>query len=273
SWDSCRFDPTENSSVAGYDQAFEAVYSEVYSRMGAGMPKMLGPETTGFSGASGYTPNQYLSALSAATNSHVYGYCHHLYNINAGDNPDAYISAMQSFNSSWGTKPRFQTEYEKATDSWPDAHNMALLLHNSLVEEEVSGYIYWDLFWDSGGLVTIPSEGASTYTINSDFYGFKHFSAFIHSGWDRIYTSDDSDALRISAYISGDNQQLSVVIINTSTDTEIDLDLSFTGFSIASGNIYRSSSTQNCVNIGSYNGTSPIAIPANTITTLSLSAA
>ncbi|MGD9110173.1 MAG: hypothetical protein PVG93_04475, partial [Phycisphaerales bacterium] len=41
SWDSCRFDPTENSSVAGYNQAFEAVYSEVYSRFGSSMPKMI----------------------------------------------------------------------------------------------------------------------------------------------------------------------------------------------------------------------------------------
>lgn len=271
SWDSCRLDPTENSSVAGYNDAFEAVYSELNSRFGSSMPKMLGPEATGFYGASGYSLDTYLSAI--INPSHVYGYCHHLYNINAGDNPDAYIAAMQNLNSSWGNKPLFQTEYEKssAPPAWPDAYNMALLLHNSLVEEEMSGYIYWDLFWNSGGLVTIPSYGGDTYIINSDYYGFKHYSAFIHSGWQRIDAETDSDALRISTYISPDNNQLSIVVINTDDETDIELDLDFME-QIVYGDIYRTSREENCALVGNYYGEAPLMLPAESITTLALTA-
>ncbi len=264
--DRCLFDPTENSSHAGYNKAFNAVWVKLDDEMGSSMPKMVASEITGFYGASGYTPSQYLSAIS--DHSRIYGYAHHLYNIDAGDDPDDYNSAMSSFNSAWGSKPLFQTEYEKATDSWPDALNLAHLLHNSLTVEEVSVYLYWELFWDEGGLVTIPSWGASSYTINSDFYGMKHFSAFIFPGWHRIDSTEDSSSLLMSAYISPSNQDVTVVIINTG-GSSVSLNLSFTGFSITTGSVYRSTSSQNCQNIGSYTGGS-LSLPAQSVTTLSL---
>lgn len=265
-WDSCRYNPTENSNYAGYNQAFEAVWQELNSRFGSSMPKMVAPETTGFIGAS-YSPSAYLNAISNL--SHVYGYCHHLYNLDAGDDPDDYISSMTSFNSSWGNKPLMQTEYEKATGSWPDALNIAHLLHNSLAVEEVSVYLYWGLFWDDPyGLVSLPNYGSSTYTINSDFYGFKHYSAFIFPGWHRVYTTENSSSLLMSAYIAPSNQKVAVVIINTSGSSE-SLSLSFSGFSITTGTVYRTTSTQNCQNIGSYTGGS-LSIPAQSVTTLSL---
>jgi len=257
-------------TYAGYKEAFEAVYSELYSRFGSSMPKMLGPETTGFYGASGYSLDDYLSAITS--HSQFYGYNHHLYNINAGDNPDSYLSAMQNFNSSWGTKPLFQTEYEKATDNWPDALNLAHLLHNSLSVEEVSSYLYWDLYWGNGGLVALPSYGASSYTINNDYYGFKHYSAFIFPDWQRVDTSSSSSNLRISAYINPDNQELSVVIINLNASSVAEADLSFTGFSITSGDVYRTSSSENCVLVDTYNQAGPLTIPASSIVTLALDA-
>ncbi|MBN1766119.1 MAG: carbohydrate binding domain-containing protein [Sedimentisphaerales bacterium] len=265
-WDTCEYAGTETTSLAGYDQAFEAVWQEVNSRMGASMPRMLAAEAAGIPNSA-----QYLDNL--INYSHVYGYAHHLYNINSGDNPDVYISAMSDFANDYGDRPLFQTEYEASTGSWPDAMNLALLLHNSLTVEEVSGYLYWDLFWGgSGGLVTLPSYGSSDYTINSDYYGFKQYCAFIHSGWERVYATNDNPELRMSAYISPNDYELTVILINTSTDTAIAADLSYTGFTIVSGEVYRTSETENCVNAGSYTGSSPVSVPAYSIVTLSLSA-
>ena len=268
SWDSCRFDPTENSSVAGYNQAFEAVYSEMYSRFGSSMPNMLGPECIGL----GYgSLDNFLNAI--INHDHVYGYAHHLYHGGNGQDPDSYLPEMQDLNASWGSKPLFQTEYEDQTGAWPDAFNLALLLHNSLTVEEVAGYLYWDLFWaEPSGLVSFPSYGSSDYTINSDFYGFKHYSAFIHSGWQRIDTSTNSSDLRMSAYISPDDQELSVVIINTNSTSAVDADLSFTGFSILDGSIYRTSSSESCALVGTYNQAGILTIPANSVVTIALNA-
>ncbi|MEJ5260648.1 MAG: carbohydrate binding domain-containing protein [Anaerohalosphaeraceae bacterium] len=266
SWDTCRYEPSETSTYAGYNKAFQAVYNKLYARFGTAMPKMLAPETTGLYGAAGSSPSAYISALF--NQDQVYGYAHHLYNINAGDNPDAYLTAMQNFRAQWGTKPLFQTEYEKAAGSWPDAYNLALLLHNALTVEQVSAYLYWDLFWgNEGGLITLNST--STYTINSDYWGFKHFSAFIHSGWQRIEASSSAPMIRISAYISPDGQNLTAVLINTSDSTTVNASAAFPGYTVTGGTLYRTTQTQNCVNLGSYSG-GPLSLPPKSVTTLAL---
>jgi glucuronoarabinoxylan endo-1,4-beta-xylanase len=267
-WDTCRFNPAQTSTIAGYDTAFDAVYDELHARMGQSMPKMLAPESTGFSGAAGYSLHQYLTALNDP--SKVYGYAHHLYNINAGDNPDNYLAAMAAFNAHWGHKPLFQTEYEKATGAWPDALNMALLLHNSLTVEQVAAYLYWDLFWENGGLVSLddPWQSNPGYTLNSDYYGFKHFSAFIHSGWQRIDAASDTAPLRLSAYISPDNLQLTVVIINPSAETAFDLTLTLPGFALENASLFRTTQTQNCIPLGPFNPAVPLTLPPASITTL-----
>ena len=269
-WDSCRFDPTQNSTNAGYDEAFEAVYNDLYSRFGSSMPKMLAPEATGFDGASDSNLGDYISAFT--NQSHVYGYAHHLYNPGNGDFADGYHTAMANFAASYyDSKPLFQTEYSHNNSTFTDAMNLAMLMHNSLVVEGVASYLYWDLFWETpGGLVSFPSYGSSSYTIRPVYYAFKHYAKFTDPGWQRVYATTNSPSLRISAYISPGNDQLSAVIINTSATTAINLDLSFTGFTVADGDVYRSSSSQPCVNIGPF--TNPISVPANTITTLALAA-
>lgn len=266
-WDTCRFNPTESSTVAGFNRAFDAVYEALHAQMGQNMPKMLGPETTGLYGAAGYTPGQYLTALT--DHSRIYGYAHHLYNIAAGDNPDAYISAMAAFKNNWPGKPLFQTEYEKATGSWPDALNMALLLHNALTVEEVSAYLYWDLFWNSGGLISL---GSSSYTINSDYYGFKHFSAFVHSGWQRIDTSANSSDLRVSAYVNPEGSKMTVVLINTNSTDALQSTLDFSGVTAIAltGQVHRTSASENCVMVGAFHPAAPLPVPARSVVTLAL---
>ncbi|MHC4257565.1 MAG: glycoside hydrolase family 30 beta sandwich domain-containing protein, partial [Planctomycetota bacterium] len=268
-WDTCLYDPTENSTNAGYDQAFEAVFDEMDTRFGASMPKMLAPENIGFQAGwvGNYRLDDYLNAI--INHSHVYAYAHHLYGGGNGQDPDSYIPEMQDVNASWGSKPLFQTEYQDSIGAWPDAFNIALLLHNSLTVEEVSAYLYWDLFWgvEGRGMVSIT---ASSYTINNVYYGFKQYSAFVHSDWQRIDATEDSADVRMSAYVSPDNSQMSVVIINTSSTTDADLSLSFNGFTVSSGDVYRTSQTEDCAYIGGFDPNNPLTLPSESVTTLSL---
>jgi glucuronoarabinoxylan endo-1,4-beta-xylanase len=271
-WDSCHFEPTETASYPGFDQATEAVYAEIYSRMGSAMPKMLAAETTGLDRA-----GEYIDELEDL--SHVYGYAHHLYNCDnptgnsgCGDDPDLYIPAMTSFGSQYNDKPIIQTEYsdDSHVTSYQACMDLALLMHNSLAVEGVSGYIYWQLTYSSGvGLVSITS---SSWTINPIYYSMMHYSAFTDPLWQRVDASTNSSDLRISAYISPDNSEMSIIIINTNTTSAVNLDLSFVGFTIDQGGIYQTTTSQYCTLSGTYNGTGTLNIPANSITTLSLTA-
>ncbi len=265
---SCKFLPKEDSNWAGYNLAFEAVYQKLYSRMGKNMPKMLAPETMGFGRS-----RAYIDAI--IDTNHVYGWVHHLYSDGSGsyDNPEGYVAAIKKYAAKYGYKPLFQTEYSRNSD-FTDALYTARHIHNCLVYEGVTSYCYWSLFRKAttgGGLVTLDApKGSGGYTINPPYYAFKQFSAFIDAEWQRIEASTNSPALRTTAFISPDNRQISIVIINTSAATDIALELSTGNFKIRASKVYRTSQTENCVLTGKFEENTPLILPKNSITTVIL---
>ncbi len=264
-WDSCKFTPTETAEWAGYDEAFEAVYQELDSRMSE-PPKMLAPETANIGNC-----EPYIDALIDIN--HVYGYAHHLYGDGDFNHPDSFVPVMESFAEHCGYKPLLQTEYSSNGDyaNFSGALSLAQLMHSSIVVEGVSAYLYWDLFWANGGLVTLdnPWSGNPSYTINDTYYAFKQYSAFTNPGWRRVEASTDSTGLRISAFRSPDNNEMAIIIINKS-EVEISLSLSLGACSITSSAVYRTSETEHTAYIGTFSTSGPITVPEESITTISL---
>lgn len=259
-WVTCLWDPTENSTRAGYKQGFAALYANLNTM--PNRPKLLAPESASLGGTAAY-----LNALDSSDMSNVYGYAHHLYDGSA-DNPDQLVSAMTTFKNQYNDKPIFQTEYSSGSvDTWTNAMNLAMLMNNCLTVENVAAYVYWDLFWGSpSGLVSLTTPN---YTINPVYYAFKHFSYFTDPNWQRVAASSDTSALRMSAFINPENNQLSVILINISTESDITLTFNpFGNFEVSSGSIYRSSSAENCVLVGSYSGS--VLLPRYSITTIVL---
>ena len=262
--DTNRLGVNESTTEAGYDEALEAVWQKLNSRMGTSMPKMLGPETVGLRLA-----DQYIDQLSKP--SQLYGYAHHLYQEDVGQAPDALLSEMAEFYTNYGDKPIFQTEYFNydSPTPWLRTYNLARLIHNSITVENVSAYLYWGLFWNGDqGLINISDT--SNYSITPEYYAFKHYSAFIEQDWQRIDASTSKSGLSVSAFISPSNDQASLVILNPYAHA-VTLELSFLGLNVHHAIAHRSSATENCVALGSIDANMPIEIPANSITTLELS--
>ena len=263
-WESCVFKPYETSTNAGYDRALEAVHNKLSTM--EDMPKMLGPEVLGI----GY--NTFQNYAQRFNHDLLYGYAHHLYHGGDGSNPDSYITNMTKIAEQYPDKPRFQTEYDGG--DWFDT---AWFIHNSLVYEEVAGYLYWDLIWGGGkALVTLENpwdEGQWTtpdgYTLTEAYYAFRQYSKYIYPGWRRLGASVDSDDLRISAFLSSEGDSLSVVLLNVGENSE-DLSLNFDNFSLSGGEIVRTSETEFSDEIGQFQAGSALSVPARSITTLAL---
>ena len=116
------------------------------------------------------------------------------------------------------------------------------------------------LFWGgSGGLVTLPTYGSSSYIINPTYYALKHYSKFTDPGWHRTEASTNSTALRISAFKSPDDSNMAIVIINTTDICDINLTLSLGNTSPTSSEIYRSISGSYWSYIGTFNPSAPPA--------------
>lgn len=270
SYDSCRFDPTENSSYPGYDVAFEAVYNELYSRMGTSMPKMWAPCTIGANQA-----RNYIDALvNRGLVDLVDGFVHHLYGDGDYNNPDSLISSMQNFGVNYGYKPLHMDEYVgNGVPTFEMGLNFAWHIYNALYYEGVTTFFNWSLFRsgaidESGGIITLTTS--SDYVIRPQYWFLKGYTHFTDPGWYVLNTAlggPDASALRMAAFKSPDDSQLTIVILNV-TDTSTDLTLTLNDFTPGNSVVYRSSATENWVYQGAYNPS--LTLPAESITTIYL---
>lgn len=265
SWESCRFDPTENAAIAGYDRALDSVY---YAFQQANLStEILGPECHGI----GYQTFQ--SYAARYNHDHLYGYAYHLYHGGDGNvNPDAFNTNLSAIANSYSDKPIFQTEYDYG--GW---FNTAWLMHDCLVHGNNSGYLYWALAWPSSGngLVTLENPGNpgswttdDGYILTQTYWAFRQFSKYIYAGWKRVTTNVDNTNLRISAYVNPEGDMLTVVVINVGeADEELSLNVSY--FDITDGDIIRTSEIEQGEIVGSYDGSGVLDVPGRSITTLS----
>ncbi len=265
-WETCIFKSTEDSNYPGYGKALDAVYNRIQSL--STLPKILGPEVTGLGSnlVQNYCANMNLSQ--------VYGICHHLYNGGDANNPDSFNSNMQSVASAYyPSKPLFQTEYDQGTP-----FTTGQLIINSLVNENVSGYFFWDLIWanEQRPLVALENPNntsgwttAKGYIISDFYYVFKHFSKYTDPGYRRVASGTDNSNIKSVAFISPDQKQLTVVLMNNSS-SQNSVALNLNGYTVASSAIYRSipGGSEKFSNVGALGTDNTVTLPAQSIATV-----
>lgn len=243
-WESCLFNPQETinsaDTIAGYNKALDAVYDTLNAR--SSRPQILGPETVGI----GYNRVQnYVNQLDL---SKLDGIGHHLYHGVDENNPYAStdFTRVGDFHPE---VPHFQTEYSRG-----DWFSLAGLIYKSFREEQVVAYLYWDLIWNSKGLVQLdnpwnpgawidPQKG---YTKRKDFYTFKQYSAFIHPGWKMTNHKQTSANDATLAFISPTGDSAACVIINRSATENLIVHVDIPGYRIHKSAVYSTSETENC---------------------------
>jgi glucuronoarabinoxylan endo-1,4-beta-xylanase len=267
SWESCRLNPAETvntaDTIAGYNIALDSVYRRILQR--EHQPLFLGPESIGI----GYNAvENYGNALDL---SKLHGIAHHLYHGASEDNP--YISTNYAKVGDFHPEvPHFQTEYSRT-----DWFNVAGMIYQSLHEENVVAFFYWDLIWNGGGLVSLdnpwnpagwtdPQKG---YARTKFFFVFKQFSAFIHPGWQRVGTTVSGDDVAGVTFISPGKDSAAFVAINRSETGTFTMHLSVPGYAIDTSGVYRTSENEDCEPAGEL-ADSAFSMPPLTIGTVSM---
>jgi glucuronoarabinoxylan endo-1,4-beta-xylanase len=267
SWETCEFSGTETADRAGYDRALDAVFKKLQGS--ASRPKMLAPE------AKGIGDGRFADYAKYYDHAQVYGYAHHLYNGGDGGNPDSYIGNMQAVAAAYSDKPRFQTEYSSENADWL---NTAWLMHNSLVYEEVSAYLYWGLIWGdltSAELVLLENPWTRSqwttpmgYVLTQRYWAFRQYSKFIEPGWKRVTATAGGSQVKVSAFINPNADSLTVVVINKGA-ADFKLVLKLGDFQPAGGLVVRTSESEPG-DENSYDAGAAIVLPARSITTWAL---
>ena len=278
-YEGCIFMPTEqtvydkklaiNVKVASYAKAFNAVYDTLakYKSTLNINPKMIGPEVLGIENAWSGRPGDYTKTMDMTR---CYAVAHHLY---TGTDPATMVTNMTILNNAYPSIAKMQTEY-----SDKDWFTLLQIIHNSLVYENVSAYLVWEIIWPGSDFIDMENPWTSGSWVNTNgfkvgtkYYMFKQYANFIKPGYSRVETSGGTSLLKVSAYLSSDAQKMSIVAINTAT-TKDSIAVSTPDYTVLSGSIYRTSDTENCILSGTFAGKN-IVLPPKSITTIALQVA
>jgi glucuronoarabinoxylan endo-1,4-beta-xylanase len=261
-YDSCRFFPNEwwDPNVAAYNIAFETVWQKLNAEMGPNMPKMWAPESMGLWDMSFYVD-------SIIDMNHVDGFAHHLYTEGDYDDPDGMIDALIAADANYGFKPLHMTEYAKldAIPNFDMGMKFAWHIYNCLYYLHSTSFFNWTLFrgtYSPGGIVTLSVDD---YIIRPQYWFLKAYTRFTDKDWSVLGTSVDgpgAENLRMSAFTSPDDTQLTIVILNKSTDRTV-LTLPITP---SKSEVYRSGQTLKWAYLGSFTPT--MSLPPESITTI-----
>jgi glucuronoarabinoxylan endo-1,4-beta-xylanase len=227
-WETCRFDAQESSAYPGYGKALKEV-ADLLDAEYPDPPLIIGPECAGISGG---RVQSYAKEMDL---SQVHALAYHLYNGGDQDNPDSYLSNLRAIASAYPNVRIWQTEFD-----WPTPFKNAWLIHNCLVEGNVSAYFYWALVWPGEkGLVEISNPWQSDYYSPTDyFYYFQHYAKHIDSGYRRVGAVSDSGKIKVSAFLSPNGEKLTLVLINTG-GARCEVTLGISGFPVDKTEIYR----------------------------------
>jgi glucuronoarabinoxylan endo-1,4-beta-xylanase len=271
-YESCRFDATEGTN-AGYGKAVDAVYGALGT---AGLAaKIIAPEI------SGIARNKVQSYLAQVPAGEAAVVAHHLYNGGAtgvDPAPDSFAAAMAGVEATAAADglPIFMTEFSPTS---PTMFDTAWMIHDAVVNEGVSAYLYWELVWQAPavgspptGLVTLESPYGTFatpkgYTINDIYYALKHFSKWVDPDFVRVDAASTASGVKASAYVSPDGTSLTVVVLNADPATHT-LSVDPGTFAFGTATAYRSSgSTERTAQVPLGDGNS-IDLPAQSIVTL-----
>lgn len=105
--------------------------------------------------------------------------------------------------------------------------------------------------------------------MNPNYYTFKHYAKFTDPNWVRSDANNSEPSyLKITGFKDPCEPNASIVIINTSTDTDINLMLTLTGYSPQNSGIYQTKSDANFTYIGTFSPSTKVLLPKRSITTI-----
>jgi glucuronoarabinoxylan endo-1,4-beta-xylanase len=271
-WESCRFDATEGTN-AGYGNALDAVYGALGPAGFA--PKIIAPEISGIS------RNKVQSYLAQVPAGEAAVAAHHLYNggaTGADPSPDSFATAMSGVaaTAATGGLPIFMTEFSPTS---PTMFDTAWMIHDAVVTEGVSAYLYWELVWPApapgsppSGLVTLESPYGTFatpkgYTINDIYYALKHFAKWVDPDWTRVDATSTVVGLKASAFVSPDGTSLTVVALNADAATHT-ISVDPGAFAFGTATAYRSSGDAERTAQVSLGDANSLDLPAQSIVTV-----
>lgn len=279
-YEGCRFAAKETDTVAGFSEAFIAVYEAFKAAFGENAPKLLGPESMGCSPA---TLMSYLKPVQDKCPEALDGLAFHLYATGTSDSstntvkPISYMDAFTNMRDFYPGLRKWQTEF------WIGRGiQTAELIWTAMTCADLNAYIFWSGVWDdsqpgkleSNHLIEVNSKGE--WRTSANYYAIRHYSEFIRPGYVRIDMASDDAGVKVSAYTNEYKNKVAAVLINK-TDKEKEYRLVGNGYTITDSAVYQSVFGDLAENVddmyrslGALGDGYTIMLPAKSVTTVDI---
>jgi O-glycosyl hydrolase/ankyrin repeat protein len=164
-------------------------------------------------------------------------------------------------------KKVWYTEIGNGQPTFDGALGLARGIDSAFTRGQASAWLNWQLS-NTDQVQSLMKSGVP----NPKYYALKHFARFIRPGAQRIdlQTTGAGDSVRASAYKHPTTGAFTIELSNSRT-TDVALTLNLSGVTIpASFKVYRTTATQNCVQLSSVKAgsTFTVTLPAGSIETL-----
>ena len=175
-------------------------------------------------------------------------------------------------------KPQWMTETSGYVDTWeesmwtdgqlyPGAFSLSLDIMSGLNNGDLQGWVWWQGSENPGS-----TSGIGIYALmnglvkGKKYYVSKHFYRYIRPGAVRVTATSGNSNVFVSAYQHPVQGTHTIVLANTSNTAQ---NITLGGSNLPSGfTIFRSSPTENCVNVGTYTTGNTLNLPARALVTL-----
>ncbi len=189
-----------------------------------------------------------------------------------GVNPDPssqadWVLARQRLDIDNTGRHFWMTETSGFSDTWSGdtgAFSLGTQIFSGLKYGHLSAWVWWQLSEPGGGNYVLMDYG----TPNKKYYVSKQFYRYIRPDAVMVDAGTDDSGVHAAAFTHSANNTLTIVLINNSGGQRT-MNLNISGSIIPSQlTIYRTSSSQNCANVGTVSPTGQVTLPNSTITTL-----
>jgi len=266
--EACRFLPVEGMGTVlqggvetsalfpGFSEAQAAVL-QAFDGL-ASVPKILAPETSDAGSVADYAAVLDLANVDALS--------HHLYGADPMNFDSADMSALEEFGT-LHARPIFQTEMTA------DGFGTAVLTHYATAVGGASAYLQAMLVGSASGPAATPTAlvglTAADFTLQDPYFALRHFALYTDPGWVRVDAQASDVRLLSSAWLSPDEDALTVIVVNTGM-APLSVGLDISGFTIASSEVRRTvfDGVERFANLGSLSAEGVVEIPGRAQVTI-----
>lgn len=214
--EACRFLPTQGTATVkvddadievefpGFEQALDAVAEALEGLTSP--PQIAAPEVTSVQEVANYARHMDISKVGALA--------HHLYGIDTADMDVQALEELAKLGAEYD-RPLLQTEM------MGDGFGTAVLMHYALAVEGASAYVQNDFASSANRLADNPAAlinlEADTFTLEPPYHTIRHYAVHTDPDWVRVSAGATSSSILASAWLSPDEDALTVVVVNSGT--------------------------------------------------------